>query len=72
LDLGEERGIGMIKLYDVVKSSKDLNDKVLKGCIGTVVMVYSDSPPAYEVEFFDDANETLDLLTVSSVDIVKF
>jgi hypothetical protein len=59
----------MIELYDVVKASKDLNSEVLKDCIGTVVMIYADFPPAYEVEFVDDAHNTLDLLTVTIDDI---
>jgi len=61
----------MIQEYDIVKSLRDLNDKVLKGCKGTVLIVYPDLPQAYEIEFVDDALKTLDVLTVEATDIVK-
>lgn len=61
----------MIEKYDIVKSLKDLNDTVLKNCKGTVLIVYSNHPPDYEVEFVNDDFETLDVLTVKSSDIVK-
>jgi hypothetical protein len=59
----------MIKEYEIVKSLVDINDKVLKGCKGTVLIIYNDTPPAYEVEFVDENNETLDVLTVKSSEI---
>jgi len=55
----------------MVKSLKDLNNVVLKDCIGTVVMVYAAFPPAYEVEFVNDAFGTIDVLTVKADDIIK-
>jgi len=61
----------MIKEYDIVESTKDLSEKILKNCKGTVVIVYSNSPGAYEVEFVNDVNETLDVLTVNEGDIIK-
>jgi len=61
----------MIKEYDIVKSLKTLNDKAFKGCIGTVLMIYSDFPLTFEVEFVDEMNETLDILTVKANDIIK-
>jgi hypothetical protein len=61
----------MIKEYDIVKSLIDLNQKVLKDCKGTVLIVHPDFPPAYEVEFVDNAFETIDVLTVKADDIIK-
>lgn len=61
----------MIKEYDIVKSLKSLNDKVLEGCKGTVLIVYPDFPSTFEVEFVDEINETLDVLTVKGNDIIK-
>jgi CO dehydrogenase/acetyl-CoA synthase delta subunit len=58
-----------IKEYDIVKSTKDLNNKVLKGCEGTVLIVYDTPTLGYEVEFVNDANETLAVLTVYPDDI---
>jgi hypothetical protein len=61
----------MIQEYDIVKSLSDLNDRVLKDCKGTVLIVYPDFPPAYEVEFVNEVLETLDVLTVKADDIIK-
>lgn len=61
----------MIKKYDIVKSSKTLNDKIFKGCKGTVLIIYPDFPSTFEVEFVDETNETLDILTVKANDIIK-
>ena len=62
----------MMQTYDIIKSSKKLNDKVMLGCTGTVLIIYPGFPPAYEVEFVDEINQTLDVLTVGANDIVKF
>jgi hypothetical protein len=59
----------MIKEYDIVESLYDLSDKVLKGYRGTVLIVYSDFPNAYEVEFVSDTSVTIDVLTVKADDI---
>ena len=61
----------MIREYDIIKSLYSLYDKVLQDCRGTVLIVYRDFPPAYEVEFVNNANETLDVLTVKAGDIIK-
>ena len=59
----------MIREYDIVHALRDLNDNVLKGHKGTVLIIYPDFPPAYEVEFFDENLYTLDVLTVKDEDI---
>jgi len=61
----------MIKEYDIVKAVKDLNDKVKEGSEGTVLMVYPDFPSVYEIEFFDEMKESLDVLTVQVDDLIK-
>ena len=61
----------MIKEYDVIKAVKNINDKVLTGCVGTVVMVYLTPTPAYEVEFVNNENETIAVLTVKPDEIAK-
>lgn len=55
--------------YDVVKSTKNLTEKVLFGCRGTIVLIHNKPHLAYEVEFFDDENNTIELLTVQPEDI---
>lgn len=59
----------MFDEYEMVIAVKDLNFNVLKGCVGTIVMIYDGTPPQYEVEFFDDNRETLDVLTVNHSDL---
>jgi hypothetical protein len=61
----------MIKEYDVVKAAKNINEIVSIGCIGAVVMVFDKPTIAYEVEFFNDANETIAVLTVKPDEIVS-
>ena len=59
----------MFKELDMVKAKKDLSETVHKGTIGTIVMVYT--PFDFEVEFFDNDYNTLDLLTVNAEDLEK-
>jgi hypothetical protein len=54
---------------DVVKAKIDLSKSVLKGCIGTIVLIYQKPSLAYEVEFVNNRGETLELLTVQPTDI---
>lgn len=42
---------------------------VLKGCKGTVLMIYREPTLGYEVEFIDNKGDTLDVLTVYPEDI---
>lgn len=59
----------MIKEYAVVRAIKKLSPTVPEGTIGIVVMVYTEPTLGYEVEFFDDNHETLEVLTVYPDDI---
>lgn len=61
----------MYEEFQIVKSTKKLSHKVLEGCIGTIVYVHSGYPQAYEVEFCDLENETIDVLTVTEDDITS-
>ena len=51
-----------MKEYDVVKLIKPLKDLKI-GTIGTIVVKYSEKD--FEVEFFDDQNNSIDVYTVS-------
>ncbi|MCW2481073.1 DUF4926 domain-containing protein [Candidatus Symbiopectobacterium sp. NZEC135] len=59
----------MIREYDGIKATRDLSDRVLKGCVGAVVMIYQEPTLGYEVEFFDKEGDTLEVLTVYPDDI---
>jgi len=61
----------MLNEYDVVKAKRNLSNNVSKGCIGTIVMIYENPRLAYEVEFFDSNNESIDILTVETEDIIS-
>jgi hypothetical protein len=63
----------MFKIHETIKANKNMSSIIKKGCKGTIVFVYKEPnlPLAYEVEFFDKNNNTLDILTVKPSDIVK-
>ena len=49
---------------DVVIAKKRLSERIEAGCKGVIVMVYHQPSLAYEVEFFDNNEETIDVITV--------
>jgi len=53
----------MLSEYAVVYSKERLDEKVDKGCVGTIVYVLDTN--VYIVEFFDDNNRTIGLYTVT-------
>ena len=59
----------MFDEYTVVIAVKALSPKVNRGCIGIIVMVYDNPTLAYEVEFFDNRGNTIELLTVKPNEI---
>ena len=59
----------MIKEYDIVCALRDINDKVLKGRKGTVLIIHQNLPAVYEIEFIDENFDTLDVLTVKGEDV---
>ncbi len=56
--------------HDVVKAKVQLSERVKKGTVGTIVMVYD--PIHYEVEFINELGETVDLLTVTNEKIEPY
>ncbi|MDF7663059.1 DUF4926 domain-containing protein [Erwiniaceae bacterium L1_54_6] len=59
----------MIKENDIVEAKRDLSDLISKNRKGAVLMIYQTPTLAYEVEFIDDAGETLEIITVFPDDI---
>ena len=59
----------MYKELQVVKAVKDLSDIVSEDCLGTIVYVHAGYPQAYEVEFVDKDNATIDVVNVFDMDI---
>jgi len=62
----------MFKEYLVVKATKDITSNVKEGCVGTIVYIHRYPDEAYEVEFVDENNDTIDLLSVNAKDIKLF
>ncbi len=60
----------MFNEYDVVKIRQDMPEyNLVAGMTGTILMIYSDAPPTYEVEFSDDEGDMVALLTLSGNDL---
>lgn len=60
----------MFSEYDVVRLRSTSNAPgVPIGAEGTVLIVYSTTPPTYEVEFVDDADESLGTFTMPESDL---
>lgn len=59
----------MYQELQIVKAVRNLSEKVIKDCIGTIIYVHSECPEAYEVEFVNSKMETIDILTVTDNDI---
>lgn len=49
----------MFEINDVIKVSKNPQDGINIGDIGTVVYIFNKNPPVYEIEFIDDNGRTL-------------
>lgn len=61
----------MFEEYEVVKIKQDMPENNLTaGMTGTVLTIYTDEPPTYEVEFSDDDGITIALLTITG-DMLK-
>ena len=58
----------MYKELQVVKAKKSLSPRILEGCLGTIVYVYSDN--SYEVEFVDSEGDTLGVIYAEEKDII--
>ncbi|NQX82258.1 MAG: DUF4926 domain-containing protein [Flavobacteriaceae bacterium] len=60
----------MFKLYDVVKAKRRLSNDIPSGTLGTVVIIHDEfTSICYIVEFMNDKNETVGVLTVKESDL---
>ena len=60
----------MFSEYDVVRlRSASSAPGVPIGAEGTVLIIYPSTPPAYEVEFVDDADQSLGTFTMPESDL---
>lgn len=58
------------KEYDIVVLKRDI-DRISKGTRGTIVFDY-ESSGMFEVEFFDDEHNTIDVIRVFKGDLKKW
>lgn len=61
-------GRRMLSEYEIVFAKRDLDDCVLKGTKGVVLIILR--PGFYEVEFVDERNNTIGLLEVQEEDVI--
>lgn len=61
--------MNMYDLHAIVNAKRKLSENVLSGCVGCIVFVFEKPSEAYLVEFFDNNNDTIDILTVMPDDI---
>ena len=57
----------MLSEYDVVLAKRNLSQLVHLGCKGAILICHGND--TYEVEFVDDDGDSLEVLTVSGVDL---
>jgi hypothetical protein len=61
----------MLNLHDIVKATKNITNEILKNCEGTIVFMGNKQPYGYIVEFFDENDDTIDVIEVQDGDIKK-
>jgi hypothetical protein len=61
----------MLHEYDIVRLKAESDAIPLPaGTKGTVLVIYPDAPPAYEVEFVGDTGDSLGTFTVRESDLI--
>ncbi|MBC1723784.1 DUF4926 domain-containing protein [Listeria seeligeri] len=61
----------MYKDFDRVYTLVDINEKVKSGAKGVILMLLDKTDQVYEVEFFDENHETIDVTEVEGYQIEK-
>ncbi|MBC2248200.1 DUF4926 domain-containing protein [Listeria seeligeri] len=61
----------MYKDFDRVYTLVDINEKVKSGAKGVILMLLDKTDQVYEVEFFDENHETIDVTEVEGHQIEK-
>lgn len=59
----------MLNINDVIKVSKDIQDNIRAGDVGTVVHIFDVSPHVYEIEFSDDQGRTIETVPLKEEDV---
>ena len=59
----------MLNINDVIKVSKDIQEDIRAGDMGTVVHIFDQNPPVYEIEFSDDQGRTIETVPLKEEDV---
>ena len=59
----------MLNINDVIKVSKDIQEDISAGDVGTVVHIFDVTPPVYEIEFTDNEGRTLATVPLKKEDM---
>lgn len=59
----------MLNINDVIKVSKNIQDNMRAGNLGTVVHVFDQNSPVYEVKFTDNEGRTLATVPLKKEDM---
>ncbi|MBH0005929.1 DUF4926 domain-containing protein [Psychrobacter sp. SWN149] len=59
----------MLNINDVIKVSKDIQENIRAGDVGTVVHIFDVTPPVYEIEFTDNEGRTLATVPLKKEDM---
>ena len=59
----------MLNINDVIRVSKDIQENIRAGDVGTVVHIFDVTPPVYEIEFTDNEGRTLATVPLKKEDM---
>lgn len=59
----------MLDINDVIKVSRDIQENIRAGNVGTVVDVFGVTPSVYLVEFIDDKGHTIEMIPLKEEDM---
>ena len=59
----------MLNINDVIKVSKDIQENIRAGDVGTVVHIFGVTPPVYEIEFSDYQGRTIGTVPLKEEDV---
>lgn len=59
----------MLNINDVIKVSKNIQDNIRAGHLGTVVHIFDQNPSVYEIEFTDNEGRTLAIVPLKKEDM---
>ena len=59
----------MLNINDVIKVSKNVQGNIRAGHLGTVIHIFDQNSPVYEIEFSDDQGRTIETVPLKEEDV---